>query len=70
MKNNKDIRINLNGDDYILEPNDYTYILNKTIYSRIIINNNDNKVLGLPFLQKYYSIYDFQNKKVGLSKSI
>lgn len=66
--NLRNITINLNGDDYILEPNDYTFVFNDTIYSRIIINNN-NKVLGLPFLQKYYSVYDFENKKIGLAKT-
>lgn len=66
----KNISFNINGDEYILEPNDYTFILNKIIYSKIIINNNDNKVLGLPFLQKYYSIYDFENKKIGIAKNI
>lgn len=66
----KDINIYLNNDKYILNSDDYTFIYNNITYSRIIINNNGNKVLGLPFLQKYYSIYDFQNKKIGLAENI
>lgn len=62
--------IYLNNNQFILKPKDYTYILNNTIYSKIIINNNNNIVLGLPFLQKYYSVYDFENKKIGLAKNI
>lgn len=38
-------------------------IYNNTIYSRFIINNNGNKVLGLPFLQKYYSVVILKIKK-------
>lgn len=64
----KNISIYLNNNEFILTPKDYTYILNDTIYSKIIINNNNNIVLGLPFLQKYYSVYDFENKKIGLAK--
>lgn len=66
----KEINFNLNGDNYTLKPNDYSYLLNGTIYSRIIFNENGNKVLGLPFLQKYYSIYDFDNEKIGLSEKV
>lgn len=66
----KNISIYLNNNEFILNPKDYTYMLNNTIYSRIIINNNNNIVLGLPFLQVYYSVYDFENKKIGLAKNI
>lgn len=66
----KNITFNLNGDDYILNPIDYTYELNGTIYSRIMFNNNSSKVLGLPFLQKYNSVYNFENRSIGLSKII
>lgn len=66
----KNISIYLNNNEFILNPKDYTYILNNTIYSKIIINNNNNIVLGLPFLQVYYSVYDFENKKIGLAKNI
>lgn len=68
VKNN--ISIYLNNDKFILTPNDYTYKFNNTFYSNFIVNNNNNIVLGLPFLRKYYSIYDFDNKKIGLAKSI
>lgn len=68
VKNN--ISIYLNNDKFILTPDDYTYKINNTFYSNFIVNNNNNIVLGLPFLRKYYSIYDFDNKKIGLAKSI
>lgn len=69
VKKLKNISIYLNNDEFILTPKDYTYILNNTIHSKISINDNNNVVLGLPFLQKYYSIYDFDNKKIGLAES-
>lgn len=64
----KNIIFHLNNDKYILTPDDYTYNYNNNIYSRIIINNYEN-YLGLPFLQKYYSIYNFEDKKIGLAKN-
>lgn len=65
----KNISIYLNNDEFILTPKDYTYNLNKNIHSKFIINNNNNIVLGLAFLQKYYSIYDFNNKKICLANN-
>lgn len=35
-----------------------------------MFNDNSSKVLGLPFLQKYYSIYNFENRSIGLSENI
>lgn len=68
-KNLKNISFYLNDNIYTLTPDDYSYKDKNIIYSRIIINNNIN-VLGLPFLKRYYSVYDFYNKRVGFSENI
>lgn len=65
----KSITFYFNNDQYILNPNDYTYDFNNKTYSRIIYNKYGN-YLGLPFLQKYYSVYDFDNKTICLAEDI
>lgn len=65
----KDINIYLQEKDFLLKNTDYTFVYNNTCYSRLIYNENEQIVLGLPFLQRYYSIYDFDNKIIGFSRN-
>lgn len=55
---------------FSISPYDYIYIDSESqkFCSRIMNSNTNNTItLGVPFLQKYFSIYDFNNFKIGLA---
>lgn len=66
----KNISIYINNDEFILTPDDYTFKNKSIIQSKIIINNNSGIILGLPLIQKYYTIYDFDNRKISIAEII
>lgn len=63
------INLYIQNKIFTLKNIDYTFIYNNTCFSKIIYNTNGQNILGLPFLQRYYSIYDFENKRIGFSKN-
>ena len=74
----KNLIIKISGVEFILEPNFYilkipdTLSYNDNCLSAIMqidnLNNNDQTIiLGLPFLKKYYNIFDRDNKKIGFA---
>ena len=75
----KNLIFKINGVQFILEPQFYilkireSYLNYDNCLSAIMqINsiNSDNKktfILGLPFLKKFYSIFDRDNKKIGFA---
>lgn len=71
-----DILLTINGVEYQLGPQDYTIVLerdfsiNPICISSFSSSDEDNWVLGQVFLQKYYSIYDLANKRVGFALAI
>ena len=74
----KNLIIKISGVEFILEPNFYilkipdTLSYNDNCLSAIMqidnMNNNGQTIiLGLPFLKKYYNIFDRDNKKIGFA---
>ena len=73
----KNLKIQINGKIYDIESSYYTLQLNSetgnncvTALMQLDALSTDNKhtfILGLPFLKKYYSIYDREKKRIGFA---
>ncbi len=69
------ITIRLGAGNFVLKPSEYTLRFGNTCYSGFMGINFKNEeglntwILGDVFLRVYYSIYDFNNGRVGLART-
>lgn len=65
--------INFEIGDYVFDLTPEFYVQNSMGICRILLLEDENTekiILGLPFLRKYYSFFDYERKEIGLAPAI